>query len=72
MRSAVYTVFRERSDFRDVGIEPIDSQDDNPDNFEPGRFILDRFASSVVNKGYRERSKVTIQKYIFAKNVIKN
>ena len=72
MRSAIITNFKERSDFRDVVIEPIDVLDENTEHLDPGRFILDRFASSTVNKGYREKSKVPIQEYISKKHVIKN
>lgn len=72
MRSAIHTAFQERADFRDVVIEPIDVLDDNPEQVEPGKFILNRFASSTINRGYREKSKVSIQDYISVKNVIKN
>lgn len=72
MRGAIHTTFQERSDFRDVIIEPIDIYDDNPEKLEPGKFILDRFATSIIRNGYREKSKISIQKYISTKNVIKN
>lgn len=72
MRSAIHTAFKERSNYRDVVIEPIDIYDDNAEQLEPGRFILERLASSTVKKGYREKSKVSIQDYISSKNVIKN
>lgn len=68
MRSAMYTAFQERSDFRDVVVEPIDILDDNLKNLEPGRFILDRFN----DKGYRAHSQNSIQAYISSKNLIKN
>ncbi len=72
MRSVIQTTFRERSSLTDVVIEPIDVRDDNPEHQEPGRFILERFASSVICRGYREKSKISIQEYISAKNVIRN
>ena len=72
MRSSMHTAFQERTDARDVVIEPIDVVDDNPDGLEPGRFLLQRYASSAVAKGYRERSSVSIQDYIAQKDVIKN
>lgn len=72
MRSEIYRNFTERSSFRNIVIEPIDVSDDNPDDMEPGRYILERFASSTVKRGYREKSKVSIQDYISAKNVIQN
>lgn len=72
MRSSIHTAFQERTDTRDVVIEPIDVVDDNPDNLEPGRFILQRYASSAIAKGYREKSKVSLQDYIAQKDVIKN
>ena len=72
MRGAIQTAFRDRLDISDIVIEPIDVVDDNPDNIEPGRFILSRFASSTISRGYREKSKASIQEYITAKNVIKN
>ncbi len=72
MRGTIQTAFRDRLDISDIVIEPIDVVDDNPDNINPGRFILSRFASSTISRGYREKSKVSIQDYITAKNVIKN
>lgn len=72
MRSAISTFFQEKNDRRDIIIQPIDVVDDNPESQEPGRFILSRFASSAISKGYREKSKVTIQDYISQKGVIRN
>lgn len=72
MRSSIHTAFQERTDARDVVIEDIDVVDDNPDDLEPGRFLLQKYASSAVCRGYREKSKVNIQDYIAQKDVIKN
>jgi len=72
MRGAIHTAFQERTDSSEIVIEPIDIIDDNPENIEPGRFILNRFASSLVSRGYREKSRVSIQDYISIKGVIKN
>lgn len=72
MRSSIHTAFQERTDARDVVIEAIDVVDDNPDDLEPGRFLLQKYASSAVARGYREKSKISIQEYIAQKDVIKN
>lgn len=72
MRSAVHTAFSERSDCSDVVIELIDLRDENARQVQPGRFILDRFATPTISRGYREKSKVTVQEYISAKDIIKN
>ena len=72
MRGAIHYSFKERMEGSEVLIEPIDVVDDNPENMEPGRFILSRFAPSTVRRGYREKSKVSIQDYIKARNVTKN
>lgn len=72
MRSSIQTAFQERTDTRDVVIEQIDVVDDNPEDLEPGRFLLQKYASSSISKGYREKSKVSIQDYIAQKEVIKN
>ncbi|MCI8790852.1 MAG: hypothetical protein HFH92_17510 [Lachnospiraceae bacterium] len=72
MRGAIHTAFRETLNVGDVIIELIDAVDDNPDNIEPGKFILSRFASGTIRRGYREKSKVSIQDYITAKKVIRN
>ncbi len=72
MRSSIHTAFQERTDTRDVVIEPIDVIDDNPEGLEPGRYLLQRYASSSISRGYREKSKVSIQTYIAQKEVIKN
>lgn len=72
MRSSIHTAFQERTDAREVVIETIDVVDDNSDDLEPGRFLLQKFASSSVAIGYREKSRVSIQDYIAQKDVIKN
>ena len=72
MRSSIHTAFQERTNARDVVIEAIDVVDDNPDGLEPGRFLLQRYASSSIARGYREKSKISIQDYIAQKDVIKN
>lgn len=72
MRSAIHTAFKGKSDYHDIVIESIDVCDDNPNALEPGKFILKRYASSAIQKGYREKSRYTIQEYISVKNVIKN
>lgn len=72
MRSSIHTAFQERTDARNVVIEAIDVVDDNPDDLEPGRFLLRKYATSSVARGYREKSKISIQEYIAQKDVIKN
>lgn len=72
MRSAIHTAFKRKSEYHDIVVEPIDVFDDNPNALEPGKFILEKYASSAVQKGYREKSKYTIQDYISAKNIIRN
>lgn len=72
MRSAIHDTFRDRLDSDDVVIELLDAVDDIPEDIEPGRFILSQFASSTISRGYREKSKNTIQEYIAAKKVLKN
>lgn len=72
MRSAIQTAFNEHTDSRDIVIETIDAADRNPTNLEPGRFILQHYASSAVKAGYREKARISIQDYISDRNVIKN
>ena len=72
MRGSIHAAFQQRSDFEDVVIELIDAIDDNQENLVPGRFVLQRFASSTVSRGYREKSRITVQQYIMQKDVIKN
>ena len=72
MRSAIDLTFKEHSNFKDIVIEQIDVLDDNYEQLEPGKFILERFASSTIKKGYREGSKVSIQDYISSKSITKN
>lgn len=71
MRSSVHDLFSECCN-NDVVIEFIDLLDDDPDDSEPGRLILEKFADSSVKNGYREKSQLTIQKYIISKRVIAN
>lgn len=72
MRSAIHTAFQERTDTGDVVIEPIDIGDDNPQGLDPGQLLLQKYASSSVSRGYREKSKYSIQEYISQKCVINN
>ncbi len=72
MRSSIHTAFQERTDTRDVVIEPIDVVDDNPQNLEPGKLLLERCASSKTCQEYRERASYSIQDYVAKKGVIKN
>lgn len=72
MRSAIQTAFNEHTDSRDIVIETIDAADRNPTNMEPGRFILQTYATSTVKAGYREKARISIQDYISDRNVIKN
>lgn len=72
MRSAIQTGFNEHTDSRDIVIETIDVADRNPANLEPGRFILQNYATSAVKAGYREKARISIQDYISSRNVIKN
>ena len=65
MRSAVQTAFIEQTNFRDIIIETIDAVDDNPTELEPGRLILQKYASPEIRAGYREKSRKSIQDYIF-------
>ncbi|MBQ7156110.1 MAG: hypothetical protein IJR85_11225 [Synergistaceae bacterium] len=72
MRGAVHNFSRDRLNNDDIVIETVDAAYDIPDSAEPGRFILSRFASGPVSRGYREKSRVSVQDYIRAKNVIRN
>ena len=64
MRSAIQSVFNERTNSRDIIIEMIDARDDNPAGLDPGHFILQRFAAGSVAAGYREKGRISIQDYI--------
>ena len=72
MRSAIQNAFNVKTDSRDIVIETIDAVDNNPDNLEPGRFILQNYATSAIKAGYREKARISIQDYISDRNVIKN
>lgn len=72
MRSSIQTSFQDRTNFPDVIIDMIDVVDENPEKLEPGRFLLKKYASSKVEKGYREKSRISIQDYIVQNDVFKN
>lgn len=72
MRSAIQTAFNEHTDSRNIVIETIDAADKNPTNVDPGKFILQIYATSTVKAGYREKARISIQDYISDRNVIKN
>jgi len=72
MRGAIQSEFRDRSISRDIIIESIDAVDDNPDKMEPGKFILQRFADDATKRGFRDKSKISIQDYISQREILKN
>ena len=72
MRSVIQNAFNEKTDSRDIVIETIDAVDNNPDNLDPGKFILQNYAISAIKAGYREKARYSIQDYISDRNVIKN
>ena len=72
MRCTINNVFRDREDVHDIVIEHIDVADDNPEGKDPGYFILERFSSGEIFRGYRSKSKITIQDYITVKKVLEN
>lgn len=72
MRATIQSQFRDWLNDGNIVAEDIDAVDDNPDGLEPGRFILSRFSDIKTSRGYREKSKVSIQNYIAAKSVIDN
>ena len=72
MRSRVQSLYRERVDSTDCLIDELDMEDENPENRDPGRFLLERFATKpAVSGGYREKSSVTIQEYLRKNGVLK-
>lgn len=64
MRSEIQTAFNERSDSRNIIIDAIDAADEGLDSVNPGRYILQRYASPSVKTGYREKSGKTLQGYL--------
>lgn len=72
MRSAIQAAFNDHVETRDVIVEAIDAVDNNPDDLEPGRLILNNYASSSIRAGYREKARISIQDYISDRNVLKN
>ena len=72
MRSSIQSAFQDRTDFRDVIIDMTDVVDENTEGLEPGRLLLRKYASSKVEKGYREKSRVSIQDYIVQNDVVRN
>ena len=72
MRSVIQSEFRDRSLSRDIIIESVDETDDNPENLDPGVFILNRFADEITRQGYRSKAKKTIQDYIVQRDILRN
>lgn len=72
MRSVIQSTFNGKTDSRNIVIETIDAVDNNQDKLEPGKFILQNYASSAIMAGYREKARYSIQDYISDRNVIKN
>lgn len=72
MRGTVEAYFRETSRLYDVVVEQIDISDENPERLEPGRFILRKYANARDKRGYREKSRNSIQEYIYGKGIMRN
>lgn len=72
MRAETLQMFQDRSDNDEAVIFSVDIIDDDPEDLEPGKYILQKFASSEVRRGYREKSKHSIQEYIKAQKVLNN
>lgn len=72
MRGAISTAFQGRSASREIIIDSWDMADDNPESIDPGKFILEKYATREIRNSYRERSGVKIQDYISRNEVIKN
>lgn len=72
MRRAVYDILQEQRNSNDYVMKEVDVEDNNKKSLTPGRFILDRYASSEsVRCGYRERSDYTIQEYLKQESVLR-
>jgi hypothetical protein len=72
MRSTIQSEFRNRNLLRDIIIEVIDAVDDNPSALEPGKLLLEEFADDSIQRGYREKSKISLQEYICQKDILQN
>lgn len=72
MRDTARNAFGDITGSGDTVFEMLEAGYDIPSGEDPGRFILSRYATADVGRGYREKSKVTIQEYIKAKNVLRN
>ena len=70
MRSIVDADYREKNSA--AVVQFLDVAEDNPEGIEPGKLILQRFASPQVAQSYREKSAITIQNYIMQKGVLQN
>lgn len=57
MRSVIQSEFRDRSLSRDIIIESVDETDDNPENLDPGVFILNRFADEITRRGIDQKQR---------------
>ena len=72
MRSAIEAEFKEKNRPNETYISYIDASDQMEDGEDVGRFLLRRFSSSAVQKGYRERASGTIQNYILKSGALKD
>lgn len=72
MRGVIQEEYQQRMENPDVIVDALDMVDDDPNDMEPGRFLLDRFASREVKAGYREKMQASIQEYICKHEVLRN
>ncbi len=71
MRSCIQAEYTERTDEYSI-IKMIDLQDEDAVDIPVGKFVLNKLAPPNISAGYREKSKVSIQKYISSSGILKN
>ncbi len=71
MRSCIQAEYTERTDEYSI-IQMIDLEDEDAADISVGKFVLNKLAPPNISAGYREKSKITIQKYIASSGILKD
>lgn len=72
MRSAIEQYFRKDSETENIYIQIIDVGDDCV-GIAPGEYLLSKYGkTSIIKKGYREKSNISLQQYLIENRVLKN
>lgn len=72
MRKTVEENLRRLSGAGETIIDVIDAVDDCAECKDPGKYLLQKYATGEIQRGYRERAGMTLQTYMIKNKVLRN